>query len=507
MNEFTQREDSLKRIVIVGGGTAGWMAAAAFSKALANQNTQVVLVESDQIGTIGVGEATIPPIVSFNRILGLDEDEFVKATNASFKLGIEFVDWSAPGEHYMHPFGAIGATLGNQPFYAFWQKLYQMGKAPDVLEYSLNTQACYQNRFMRPANIANSPLSTIAYAFHFDASLYAKYLRKYAEERGVQRVEGLISKVNQDGSSGFIESVQLESGQIVDGDFFVDCSGFRGVLIEQALDTGYEDWSHYLPCNSAIAIPSERLSVLPPYTRATAHSAGWQWRIPLQHRTGNGHVYCNEYVSDEEAQRVLLDNLETPATDEPRLIRFQTGKRRKHWNKNCIALGLASGFLEPLESTSIHLIQEGILKFLALFPGKDYDQVIVDKYNQQLNNAFTFVRDLLILHYHVTSRDDSPFWNFCRTMDIPDTLQAKLDLYESSARIFRENDELFNEISWLTVMHGQGLRARTYNPLIDTVPQADLEKQVQHVQQTIDKCAEAMPLHDAFIDEHCKATM
>jgi tryptophan halogenase len=497
--------NNIQSIIILGGGTAGWMAAAALAKVITTKQCTITLIESEEIGTVGVGEATIPQISIFNSVLGIDENDFVKATQGTFKLGIEFVNWKSLDSAYIHPFSTYGTDIHNVQFYHYWQKAFQLGLSPDIDAYSLNIQACHHNKFTRAMDVPNSPLSKIAYAYHFDAGLYARYLRRYAEALGVQRIEGKVSKVNKNTANGFIESLELVDGTCHKADFFMDCSGFRGVLIEGALHTGYEDWSHYLPADSAIAIPCTRVDPLIPYTKATAHASGWQWRIPLQHRTGNGHVYSSKFIDDKSALETLVKNLDGEPMAEPRQLRFVTGKRRKVWNKNCVALGLASGFLEPLESTSIHLVQSVISKFLGLFPRSENFEAEQEKFNKQVDDEYIGIRDFIILHYKATQRNDSEFWNHCRTMDIPESLQRKLDLYSSSSRLHRDNNELFDETSWLAVMHGQGVVAKGYSPLVDAMSVAELESRLQGIRQVITKCLDVMPSQEAFINKHCKA--
>lgn len=497
--------ENISKIAIVGGGTAGWMTAAALAKVIGTQTCAITLVESEQIGIVGVGEATIPPIGQFNDILGLNVNEVLKATQGTFKLGIEFSNWGEIGERYIHPFGVYGATLKNVAFYHFWKKAYDLGISPDLDAYSMNVAAARSNKFMPAKNIPDSPLAKIGHAYHFDASLYAKFLRGYSENLGVSRVEGLVSRVEQETSTGFISKLHLEDGRAIEADFFIDCSGFRGLLIEQTLKTGYEDWTHHLPCNSALAVPSAATKPLMPYTKSVAHAFGWQWRIPLQHRTGNGFVYSDKFIKDADAADLLLSNLDAEPIGEPRQLRFTTGKRKKIWNKNCLAVGLAGGFLEPLESTGIHLIQSTISKFLGLFPRKVGFEAEMARFNKLTDYEFQGIRDFLILHYKATVRDDSEFWNYCRTMEIPDSLQDKLELYQSSSGLYRDNNELFSEASWLAVMHGQGLRAKGYNPVVDTMPVDELEKMLLDMRQVIQKCAEAMPLHEEFIYKHCRS--
>lgn len=497
-------DQRIRKLLIVGGGTAGWMAAAAMARVLKNQYCEIQLIESDNIGTVGVGEATIPQIQLFNQMLGLDENEFLRKTHGTFKLGIQFVNWGHIGEKYLHAFGGVGKDMEGVSFYHYWLKMYQAGKAPDIDQYTLNCLAAEQGRFMRPVDAGNSPLSDIAYAFHFDATLYAMFLRDYATQRGVRRREGKIVDVTLNPDSGFIDSVSLDDGDTIDADLFIDCSGFRGLLIEQALNTGYEDWTHWLPCDRAVAVPCAKAGDPVPYTRSTAHKAGWQWRIPLQHRTGNGHVYSSQYISDDEATAVLLDNIDGEPLAEPKLLSFTTGKRKRFWNKNCVALGLAGGFMEPLESTSIHLVQSGIAKLMSLFPNRHFDREDIDEYNRQVNFEYDRIRDFLIAHYCITRRDDSPFWHYCRTMDIPKTLTQKIEQFKKNGRIFRTNEELFNDLSWLEVMHGQGLRPRGYHPIVDTLSPQDIAQRLEGIRQVIQRSVEYMPMHQAFIDEHCK---
>jgi len=497
----------LRRIVIVGGGTAGWMAAATLGRFLKNRYCEVRLIESEQIGTVGVGESTIPQMRTFNRMLALDENDFVRRTRATFKLGIQFVDWTRIGHSYIHPFGPFGLSMEGVSFHAYWLKYRLLEPTTDLSDFSLQAVACRRGKFMRAINAGNSPLSNIAYAFHFDAALYARFLRSYAEERGVVRTEGKIVHVEQRGEDGFITAVVLESGERIEGDFFIDCSGFRGLLIEQTLKTGYEDWSHWLPCNRAVAVPCESGGELTPYTRSTARKAGWQWRIPLQHRIGNGYVYSSEHISDDEAIATLLANLDGAPRAEPRIIKFVTGRRKKFWNKNCLALGLASGFLEPLESTSIHLVQSGLANFMTLFPDRDISPVEIEQYNRTMTWEFERIRDFLVLHYHANERDDSEFWVYCRNMKLPDFLQHKLELFRAHGRIFRENNELFNDTSWFAVMIGQNVRPRAYDPLVDVLDEAELRYRMQHIRDTISRCADVMPTHREFIEKHCKADL
>ncbi|GAB4522070.1 MAG: tryptophan 7-halogenase [Amphiplicatus sp.] len=498
-------DNRLRSILIVGGGTAGWMTAAALARFLRDDYCEIRLIESEEIGTVGVGEATIPQIRIFNRMLALDENDFVRKTQATFKLGIEFVDWTRPGSRYIHPFGPFGLDMEGVSFHAYWTKLKLLGEAPDLGDFSLQAVAARRGKFMRPIDAGNSPLSKIAYAFHFDAVLYARYLRQYAEERGVKRTEGKVVDVSLRGEDGFVGAVTLESGERIEADFFIDCSGFRGLLIEQTLQAGYEDWTRWLPCDRAVAAPCENPEEPAPYTRATARPAGWQWRIPLQHRMGNGYVYSSAYVSDEEARDFLLANLEGRLLAEPRLLRFRTGRRRKFWDKNCAAIGLSAGFLEPLESTSIHLIQSGIANLMSMFPDRNFDPAEIGRYNRVMRFEYERVRDFIILHYNATERDDTPFWNYCRTMSIPDSLQEKIDIFRSHGRIFRENEELFNPTSWFAVMIGQNILPEGYDPLVDVLSIDETRRRLAHIRETIFRSEEVMPRHMDFIRQHCAA--
>ena len=489
----------LKSLVIVGGGTAGWMAAAALATAL-RQRYRITLVESDEIGTVGVGEATIPMIQLFNKIVGLDEAEFLRATQGTFKLGIEFVSWGRPGDRYMHGFGRVGQDLWTVGFDQYWHKLRRQGRAGPLEQYSITRMAAKAGRFMPPrTDLPNSPLAEITYAYHFDAGLYAQYLRGIATQRGVHRQEGRITRVHQRPLDGHVTAVELASGEQVQGDLFIDCSGFRGLLIEETLHTGYEDWRHWLPCDRALAVPCESAAPLTPYTRATAHRAGWQWRIPLQHRTGNGHVYCSSHVSDDEAASTLLSNLDGKPLADPRPIHFTTGLRKKTWNANVVAVGLSSGFLEPLESTSIHLIQATIQQLIDFFPRSDFRATDIDEFNRRSRFHFERIRDFIILHYHLNQRTDAPFWQACAHMPVPDTLQAKLDLFRASGRLLRVDGELFSEVAWLQVMEGQNLVPESYHPLADLIDDNETAAYLDSVREVISKCVDVMPAHEAYL--------
>jgi tryptophan halogenase len=501
-------DSRLKDIVIVGGGTAGWMSAAALAKTLGGA-CAIRLVESDEIGTVGVGEATVPHLKTFNDALQIDEIEFVKAVRGTFKLGIQFIDWGRLGDRYFHGFGPIGHEYGFLPFHQYWLKLFLAGKANDIGAYSLHSAAAPLGKFMSSASDVppNSPIAHIAYAYHFDAGLYARYLRGYAEARGVRRTEGQVVDVSLRSEDGFIDHIVLNSGERIHGDLFIDCSGFRGLLIEQALHTGYEDWTRWLPCDRAMAVPCESVGAPTPYTRSTAHAAGWQWRIPLQHRTGKGYVYSSAYISDDAAAATLMGNLDGKALAEPRVLKFTTGMRRKFWNKNCVAVGLASGFMEPLESTSIYLIQSGVGRLINLMPDRNFSPVLIERYNRQAAFEFERIRDFLILHYYATERRDTPFWQYCGTMGIPAQLADNIRLFRDSGRFFRDADEMFAITSWVQVMLGQHFVPRGYHPAVDLIPEQELIDLASSVRNVIATCVAAMPTHAQFIARHCQAVM
>jgi tryptophan 7-halogenase len=495
----------VNKIVIVGGGTAGWMAAAAMSKVMKGGGYQIAVVESEEIGTVGVGEATIPPIMDFNRTMGIDEPEFMRATQASFKLGIEFVEWTRLGHSYIHPFGPFGVEMHGIFFHHFWVRHRARGGGLSPDHFSISAIACRAGRYAHPQPPERTPLPPHAYAYHFDAGLYARYLRKLAEAGGVVRHEGRIVQVHQNGENGYLESVQLADGRVIEGDFFVDCSGFRGLLIEQTLKAGYEDWTEWLPCDRAVAVPCDRLATTTPYTRSHAREAGWQWRIPLQHRTGNGYVYCSQFMSDDEAASLLLSRLDAPARAAPRPLRFVTGRRRESWKKNCVSLGLASGFLEPLESTSIHLIQSAIARLMFMFPGSVFDQATIDKYNDMARVEFEEIRDFLVLHYTAIERDDTPFWRHCRAIRIPDTLRAKREMYERSGNIVAVPGDLFREHSWFAVYTGQHVIPAAWHPFADIPDDAELERRLQLIAADVQKLVRTFPSHDEYLRRYCAA--
>ena len=501
----TEMPKPIKKIVIVGGGTAGWTTAAAICSALPRHSIDVELVESEALGIIGVGEATLPHLRQFNDSIGIDEAEFMSATNATFKLGIEFVDWARIGDAYIHPFGAYGVDNRGIGFHHFWRKLAHEPAIGPLSDYSLPIVAAYQGKFERPSDDTASVRSTFGYAYQFDATLYAPFLRQHAEARGAIRTEGKVVAVDTCAETGDIEAVRLESGEIVEGDFFVDCSGFRGLLIEDALQTGYESWAEWLPCDRAVAAQCDGVGPLLPYTRATADKSGWRWRIPLQHRVGNGHVYCSEFMSEDEATAILLDNLESPATTDSLSLRFSTGKRNMMWNRNCVAIGLSGGFLEPLESTAIYLIQSAVTNFIELFPATTNCSVERDEYNRILENEFLRVRDFLILHYHATERNDSEFWNHVRTMDIPMSLQEKINLFEARGRVAEYWQGLFLEPSWLAVYLGQRVEPLAYDQRVDLIDTDRLREQLLRLKSQIVAAAAGMSDHAEFIGSFCPA--
>ena len=494
---------SLRSIVIVGGGSAGWMTAAALSRALSARCT-VTLIESDEIGIVGVGEATIPPIKLFNQIVGLDENEFIKRTQGSFKLGIEFVDWARKGHRYFHPFGPHGMAFDMAPLHQYWLRSRTQPGAKSIDEYSMAWMAASRGRFSKPNTDPRNVLSTFDYAYHFDAGLYARYLREVCESRGVVRVEGKIVDTQLRSSDGFVEAVRLQDGRSLAGDLFIDCSGFRGLLIEDALHTGYEDWSHWLPCDRAMAVPCARAGEFTPYTRSTARDAGWQWRIPLQHRTGNGYVYCSQFLDDDAAAQTLLANLDGAALASPRPLRFVTGRRKKFWHRNVIAIGLASGFMEPLESTSLHLVQSAVSRLLALFPDRDFDPLVIDEYNRIGVQEFERIRDFLILHYKLTERDDTPLWRYCAAMSIPDTLQYKIDHFRRFGRLVTEGNDLFGPASWLAVHIGQLNWPQRHDPLVD-LRQVDGDAVLSRLYEAMQATALEMPTHAEYVRKHCLA--
>lgn len=486
----------IRKVVIAGGGTAGWMTAALLKKVLAD-SVEIELVESEEIGIVGVGEATIPPIQIFNQYLGLDEKAFLRDTHATMKLAIKFENWRKPGESYYHTFGAPGASLGFCNFQHYWLRARAAGLTQSLWDYDLNYLCCEAGKF----NIIKTPnpVYEMPYAYHFDSALYGQFLRKMAENAGVKRTEGMIEAVQQHGISGDIEALQLKDGRKIHGDLFVDCTGLRGLLIRQTLGVQYESWAKYLPANSALAVPSERFDKTLPYTRSIAHKAGWQWRIPLTHRNGNGIVYSSAYLSDDEAYSTLMGNLDSKALAEPRKISFETGRTSSQWAKNVVAIGLSSGFLEPLESTSIHLIQSGIVRLLKVFPNQGISDAVVDYYNADSKQEFETIRDFIILHYHANERDDSGFWRDMRNMAVPARLQEKMALFRESAQVFNDHNDIFRDASWIQVMLGQGIMPRDYHPAAKVPTTSELLATLGKVQEAKQQPLTQMLSHDEFL--------
>ena len=489
----------INKVVIAGGGTAGWMAAASLSKLL-GKTLDITLVESDVIGTVGVGEATIPTLLTLHELLQIKEQDFISAVQGTFKLGISFESWRDVDEDYIHSFGWTGKDCWAAGFQHFWLKGMRLGISEEFGEYCNEWVAAKHNRF------AVLPNSGLNYAYHIDASLYARFLRKIAEEHGCRRQEGKIENVDLDPESGFIKALTLDSGQRIEGDLFIDCTGFRGLLIEQTLGVDYLDWTNWLPCDSAVAVQTEAVGPPIPYTRAIARQAGWQWRIPLQHRVGNGLVFSSEYWTDEDATSFLLDNIEGKTLTDPRVIKFTTGQRRKHWHKICVAVGLSSGFIEPMESTSIHLIQRSIIRLMQMFPYSGIRQPDLDEFNEQMSTEFSHIRDFIVLHYHVTKRTDSDFWNHCRTMDIPESLTHRIELFRQTGRVFKAPGELFGENSWIQVMLGQGLLPEQYHPIVNMMSDDELERFLKGLHGSAERLVSQLPEHQRFIDHYCKAS-
>ncbi|OYX16737.1 MAG: tryptophan halogenase [Sphingomonadales bacterium 32-67-7] len=488
----------IKRIVVAGGGTAGWMAAAALARTMGH-TVAVTLVESEAIGTVGVGESTIPPLVVYNRLLGINEAEFMRATQATFKLGILFDNWKQPGDRYFHSFGYTGKDHWAAGFQHYWLEGRARGHAQPYDDYCLELIAALQSKF------AQLPDNKVNYAYQLDSGLYARFLRQMAEADGVTRTEGKIARVELDGESGDIAALELDGGRRVEGDLFLDCTGFRALLIEGALHAGYDDWTHWLPCDSAIALQTPNVRPPVPYTRAMAHDAGWQWRIPLQHRTGNGIVYCSRYLDHDAALERLLGNIEGEPLTPPNKIRFQTGARRRQWHRNCIAIGLSGGFMEPLESTSIHLIQRAILRLIRMMPQGAISPRDIAEFNDQQFQDMEQIRDFLILHYKATDRRDSPFWRQCAAMDVPDSLAQKIELFRETARVFRRNEELFAENSWVQVMLGQGIEPQSWHPIAGKLNDDELDRLLGMIRQDVTRTVAGLPAHADYVARYCGA--
>lgn len=495
---------AINKIVIVGGGTAGWLAAAAIGK-IYQDRVNVILLESESIGTVGVGEATIPTMMAFHKLIGIPEPEMMRATHATFKLGINFKNWGEIGEDYIHAFGQVGRIFWGGEFQHFWARGKKLGMDAPFGAYCLEQEAARAGKFA----ICENPI--LNYAFHFDAGLYAKYLRTFSEELGVVRQEGKVERVEQDPDSGYITRLHLENGTTLDGDFFIDCTGFRGLLIEETLKTGYENWQHWLPCDSALAVQSEKVGPTTAYTSATAHEFGWQWRIPLQNRVGNGVVYSSQFANRDWAEKTLVKNLDGEMLIAPRLIQFKTGRRKLGWNKNCLALGLASGFLEPLESTSIHMVTSALIRFLRLFPLRGIQSVLVEEYNRQSREEAESIRDFIILHYHATRRTDTEFWNYVRTMSVPDTLRHRMDMFVESGVLALGGDELFRANGWTQVMIGQGFAPKHYQPIVDNMADKEFKAYMKGFRDHVTNNLSLLPSHDEFISRYCamdaKATL
>lgn len=486
----------VRKVIIAGGGTAGWVAAATLSSQL-GRLLDITLVESDQIGTVGVGEATIPTHVSFHRLLGIDEKEFMRATRASFKLGISFENWGQLGDRYIHSFGKIGRSTWMGDFQHMWHHAKSLGFGGDMDDYCFELQAAEAGRFAKSDN------SQISYAYHLDATLYAKYLREFSEKQGAKRVEGKIKSVQLHSENGFIKSLEMEDGQSLEADFFIDCTGFRSLLLGEALGVAYDDWSHWLPMNRALAVQTKSTSdEIPPFTRSIARKAGWQWRIPLQHRVGNGHVYCSDYMSDDEAYDILVNNLDGETITDPKPIRFLTGKRKQVWAKNCVALGLSSGFMEPLESTSIHLAQIGVTRLVQMFPFDGVNDALKKHYNDYSDEELESIRDFLIAHYKLNQRSDSEFWKDRAAMDIPDTLRHRMELYQNSAMAYQDDSDLFRVDSWVQLMRGQGLESRGYHHMGKLITDDNLRQAFSDLKASMDKAVNSMPKHAEFLRQY-----
>lgn len=486
-----------KKIVIAGGGTAGWMAAALLAKTL-HRVLDITLVESDAIGTVGVGEATIPTLLTYNRYLGVDEAEFLRAVNGTFKLGIAFENWTDVDHRYIHSFGVTGKDHWAAGFQHFWKRGVELGVAKDYGKYCLELIAAEDNKF------AHLPKLGLNYAYHIDSAAYAAFLRDIAERHGVTRREGKIVEVDRD-QAGDLASIRLDDASVVAGDFFIDCTGFRALLIGQALGVGYHDWSHWLPCDSAFAVQTESVGPPRPYTRSIAHGAGWRWQIPLQHRTGNGIVFSSQYMDADAARDQLLADVDGPVLTDPRPIRFRTGTRRAHWHRNCVAVGLSSGFIEPLESTSIHLIQRAIVRLMAMVPQPRISQADIDEFNRQTLYEWDHVRDFIVLHYHLTNRTDTRFWRHMRSMEIPESLSHRMDLFRETGRVFRHGDELFADNSWVQVMLGQGITPASHHPIADVMTRDEVRQFLAHIETNVRRTADQLPAHQAYIDRYCRA--
>lgn len=488
----------LSKIVVVGGGTSGWLAAAMLRHHLKRELYEIELIESEEIGTIGVGESTVPPFVGLIQRLGIDEQDFIRATDATYKLGIQFVGWHRRGATYFHPFGVIGKPIGAHDFYQCWLKARSRGDTSSLQDFSPCNVMAENGRFFPPAHARNTPIGGANYALHVDAGLVARYLRDYSEARGLKRTEGRVTQAVQR-DNGFIDRLVLADGREIHGDFFIDCSGFRGVLIGKTLGVATLDWSKYLPCDRAIAAKTRSVGPLVPYTRAIAQPAGWMWRIPLQHRLGQGYVYSSRFCNDTEARSTLLRNLGGACLDEPRVIPFTTGHRRELWKLNCLSVGLAGGFVEPLEATAMHLIARGIDFFLRYLPTRDCDPALVREYNRRMVADYEEVRDFIVLHYSATDRDDSPFWQACQNLPLPDSLRERIALFESQGAMREGVDELFRAASWQSVFEGMGIRPRGYSPRIENLDYSRIQATLRTAKAAIAGMVEHLPTHEQFL--------
>jgi tryptophan 7-halogenase len=497
MNQ-SEAPGAVKKVVIAGGGTAGWMAAIALATNF-RELIDITLVESEEIGTVGVGESTVPPLINFHRLLGIDERQFMTECAATFKVGIWFEDWANIGDQYLHPFGQYGKPTLMCEFHNFWLRSVENGSKVPLGEYNHEWMAGMQGRF----GLRENP--RVYYAYHFDAALYARFLRGLSEAKGVKRVEGKIKTVRTHAATEFVEALELQDGRVIDGDMFIDCTGFRGLLIEQTLHTGYEDWSHWLPCDSAVAFQTIVDAPPKPYTACYAHSAGWRWNIPVQHRVGNGVVYCSRYMSDDEARHKLVTDSGGTPVKEPWHIRIKAGRRRKAWNKNVISMGLASGFVEPLESTSIHMIMSAAVRLLHFFPFSGMKQPMVDQYNDLTRAEIEHIRDFVCMHYYLTNRDDSPFWRHCSKMEIPDTLRRRIDLFRKDAYVYFAQGDLFTIDSWIAVMMGQGIEPESYHHFA-RVNDQELKKYLANYRAQVAQTVGALPLHHEFVKQYCGAS-
>ncbi|WP_288129563.1 tryptophan halogenase family protein [Microbulbifer sp.] len=498
-------QNSIRSLVIVGGGSAGWMSAAALTRLLHRLDIQITLVESEQLGTVGVGEGSVPIMRDFNAMLGIDERDFIRRTGGSFKLGVEFRDWGHLGNRFFHAFGDYGEYIEGISPHHHWLKLRSLGDDTPIDDYSFSQVLADMGHFAPPPTAAVPGLPAYSYSYHFDAALYAQYLREYAEARGVHRREGRVVDVALDAENGFIQSLRLDSGESLQADLFIDCSGFRSLLLGDALGVGFEDWSRWLPCNRAIAAPSERGDSFSACTTATALDAGWQWRIPLQQRTGNGYVYCSDFISDDNAEKTLRSNLHGALTAEPRLLKFTTGIREIFWEKNCIAIGLSAGFLEPLEATGIQLIQTGLARLVEMFPDRNFDPAISAEYNRVGRLEFERIRDFLILHYCINRREGSAWWRYCRNMELPEALQHKIQLFQACGQTALQAEESYREPSWRTMFLGLGLYPRRYDPLVDRIPESALRAEMSRRRERNHQLAADLPTHAGYIAQLCAA--